>query len=1034
MALVLFTDSPKITDTILFEITTPDAYDCLTANPYKVDRLVVYYVERDFLGSNFGEYEKSVPDPRLEDALRTARDALCIDPSPENIAEIQRILDEIESSSQKTTFYYKDRVAVKTVGSEGSPAWIASDSESLLVNTDTATFTYEWNPDGSIREGDYFVCWTWTPLMAGEKLSAHVQFQIAGDPSAVTAIPTHVTAEGKYETLLERYLPEMYKQYVADLDVSPEVLDSFNQSVANGFTFIEDQANQVIDLFDANALHETLLVYLGNLFGLKLKSDDPTLWRRQIKRAIPLYKKKGTLGGLSEAFAQAGMTLDRYVPYWQIVSPYTRTESFQSDGSNQFKLAAEVILPIDGVNFALWLKRSSETEYTTIPSSYVSFETGDDGVTVMTWVADQLSGGGVELFEGDYVKVRYVYHEVPGSTEQQIENYFQSLSLADQRDENEQTYPLLNWNVRLIDEDDPLFNTLVPVRHPFYDPTVFGWLRTEFAYSENIYNMEEWNGSTRPSTNPCDIDKDFLDVCSACLSSSYSVDIGVKELSNDRMLEAQEILKEFTPFHTQVHTINFSGEVQEFMPPPVETVETLIGIDVIQHVISGNANTIFHRYISDGLIGNAIVNREELTDKLTVLSGKLGTGYNDHVAFVSPDHDLAGLGLGETTHILEVLAPSGNAGTYQIDDCEGRVARVKTTVNEPVDTTVFTFNLSNVLYGNSFSTITQDDLVKLADADVDFAALGVKSNWDVEHTEDYAGGPWKVLITAYSATPFEINDVIQNTLVIQDSSVLPNVDTSPISYTLLDDNDEVIETSTVGSLTVVRRGFVDTNDYVISNIHEFIRMGDLLYYDGNEYPILEFEGNAFWIGEYTDGDASGVTIQTRRRLIDGAVGQFGYRGLRLTTFADHEAEFGMINGQNPPPENEQTESSRFKENYLFFINDEYFKIADIDGDRVVLSGREQNWMTEAAGGTVVAYAIVHFPTKSVDVSMTVFEQIDRRGSDTVIREIESSVDDTVAIVALSSSPSSGPEENTTQEEGITFAIQYRSGEIVEGEL
>jgi len=51
-------------------------------------------------------------------------------------------------------------------------------------------------------------------------------------------------------------------------------------------------ANQLIDLFDANALHESLLNYLSNLFAIKLRSSDPTLWRRQIKEAIPLFKKR----------------------------------------------------------------------------------------------------------------------------------------------------------------------------------------------------------------------------------------------------------------------------------------------------------------------------------------------------------------------------------------------------------------------------------------------------------------------------------------------------------------------------------------------------------------------------------------------------------------------------------------------------------------------------------------------------------------------------------------------------------------------
>lgn len=512
------------------------------------------------------------------------------------------------------------------------------------------------------------------------------------------------------------------------------------------------------------------------------------------------------------------------------------------------------------------------------------------------------------------------------------------------------------------------------------------------------------------------------------------MDIDVQSLSNDRMLEAQEILREFTPFHAQVHSINFSGEVNEFVAPPVENIESLITIDYLQNVISGNVNTIFHRYIKDGLVGNAIVNREDLADKLTVLSGKLGTAYNDHVAFVAPDFDLEGLGLGETNHILEVLAPSGNAGIYQIDDCSGRTARVKTAVNEPLDTSAFTFNLSNIVYGNYFSDIFQDDLFEFSDPNVDFVSLGVKSNWDVLNTSGYTGSAWKVLIPAYSSQPYEINNVIQGVLYLNGDGLLPVVNSSGLIYTLYDDLNNIIQSSNSGQLNVTRRGRIELNDIALININEFIRICDKLYYDSTEYTIVEIGNNSFWFTGYTGGNASGVTIQTRRRLIESAVGYFGYKGLRLKTWSDHEVEFGMINGQNPPAEDDQTDDSKFKENFLFSINGDFYKIYDIDGDQVILAGREQNWMTWGAGGTTVAYSIVHFNTKTVDVSFTVFEGINRNGSDTVIREIESDVDNTVAIIALSAPQSSGPEEEMSQKEGITFVIERKDGGTVEGEL
>lgn len=1308
MALVNFTDDPRVTDTILLKITTPDIYSCLVSNPYKIDNVTVYYIERDFLGNNFGEYIKSVSDPLLQSKLELARQNLCNNPSQDNIYNVQKILDEIDSSAQKNTFYFKDRVVSLKIGNENFPAWLSTDiANSALTLVDTATFTYEWNPNGSIREGDYFLCWTWTPLAAGDKLSSNIQFHVQGDPNAVVSIPTHITPHGKYETLLERYLPEMYKQFIADSDETPQVLDALNQSIANGFTFIENQANQIIDLFDANAIHESLLAYLSNLFGIKLKSDDPTLWRRQIKQAIPLFKKKGTLPCLEEAFSQAGMKLNLYTQYWQIVSPYTWVESFKVTDNLIFPLTKNnIILPIDPNNFSLWLKRVGQENYVQISNSYVTFYTDDYGVINMMWVADQLSSGGVNLFIDDRLKVVYQYREIP-SGQQSVENYIQSLPLADQRDESSQEFPLKNWNVRLISEDDPMFNVLVPTTHPFYDPITFGWLRTQFAYSENIYNMEEYNGcvtkdtivvtengtmmigditnekfilsefglrkfsglksqglkptlsvntkmgrkivatynhkfkvmdyncnfiwkkchelnkgdlilckkgscnnenkeidfikkifnsngsfikneptftfennnllnkiqnillaigissrieennfqvivedidvfcekfsinyektlpeisclksifkcieknnamsfinvakliklnnsikdkdidkaisiyfeknknydivskyiennwffdkvaeiidvgnnevfdpldveetssyvsngmishnSTRPSLDPCNIDKYFLDPCSACLGSKYSVDIEVNELSNDRMMEVQDILKEYTPFHCQLHSINFSGEINEFVQQPVETIESLITIDYLQNIISGNVNSIFNRYIIDGLSGSAIINRQALADQQTVLSGKLGKAYNDHVAFVSPDFDIEGLGIGETSHVLEVLSPSSNAGTYQIDQCSGKTARIKTSVSEPLDNSAFTFNLSNILYQNTFSNVSQDDQFVFSDNSIDFSFLGVKSNWDIDNTIGYTGSAWKILIPTYSSTAYEIDKIIQGNLYILDNLSLPISNVSGINYSLYDDNNNLIANSTSGVLNVIRRGRVDLNDLALISIDEFIRVGDKLYYNGVEYPIVELKNNSFWFSDYTDGNASGVSIQTRRRLIDMAVGYFGYKGLRLRTWGDHEVEFGMINGDNPPAINLQTDDSKFIENFLFLINGEFYKIYEIDGKEVVLAGREQDWMTLSAGGTAVAYSIVHFQSKTVDVSFTVFDQINRNGSDTVIREINSTIDNTVAINALSMSQGSGIEQEISQDEGITFIIET-NGQIVEGAL
>ena len=1033
MALKNFTENPRTTDTILLTIETTDSSGCLDT-PYKIDSATVYYVERNFVGTNWGEYDYQIQDQEVRAALDAAVAEACLSPTPENLEKVETLQQKLSSSTTTMPYYYKERRAVEVIGTPSYPAWLSTDlpnsqfTQSVDENDNLieGKFEYQWTPDGAIREGSYFLCWTWTPNPAGSKLTSHMPFNIVGDPRAVMTIPTHVAPDGKYETLLERYLPEMYKTFLTDNDLTPSTTLNLNKSVADGFTILENFANQIVDLFDANALHESLLMYLSNLFDLRLKSDDPTLWRRQIKEAIPLFKKKGTLEALSSAFAQAGISLNSFTQHWQLTSKYTWQESFKVADSPKFVLSKKtIILPVDEDNFKLWIRREGESTYVEHSLDYVRFEIDEvchDKVT-MTWIGDEVSSGPIDLFEGDILRVMYKYKEVPDISEQQLENYLRALPLLDNRDETSQAYPPKNWNVRIIDEQDPLFSILIPVKHPFADPLVFGFIRTEFAYSENIYNMEEYNGSTRPSFDACNIDKSFIDPCGACIGSSYSVDVGVQDLCNDRMLEAQDVLEENMPFHAVLQTISFTGEISEFIQPPTEAIDFLVHIDRIENHLSGEANPIFTRHIES----EWIVDRETLADQMTVLSGKLGTATNDYVAIVAPDLIFNDLGVMLQNHVLEVLSPSVNTGTYTIAGLQGRTANISSAVIEPLDESQFTFNLSNITYSNYSTVIDQDDYFQFTDLTILFEDAGVKTLWDAINTPSYTGGSWKILIPAYSATAYEIRDIVNGALILDGDLNLPTSHTTNISYSLLDDNDVEIYTSIDGDLAVERRALIKFNDSVLE-IHEVVNLRDFLYYNSTEYEVVAFSGQNFWIRNWTDGDMAGVTVEIRRRIANKKTGQFGYRGLHLSTFSDHESEFDIQNGSNPPVT--LTEDNNFKENYMFKINNEFFKILEWDEKEVKLAGRDQYWMTDVAGGTGVAYSIVHFPKIGVNVGFTVFDELDRDGHDPVIRTIADPIGN-LTIVALSAG-GTGMQENVGQEEGISFSIQTRNGHTEEG--
>jgi hypothetical protein len=178
----------------------------------------------------------------------------------------------------------------------------------------------------------------------------------------------------------------------------------------------------------------------------------------------------------------------------------------------------------------------------------------------MSWISTILN-----IVEGDIIRVLYQYAPVPNPTEQSLDEYIRTLPLIDTRDERLQEYPRKNWNVRGITDDDVLYDIIVTSKHPFHDFLVFGKVRTEFPYSENIYNMEEYNGSIRNSKVPCDIDKNFMDSCALCMSSSFVIDVEVENLSDDRIAEFYEVFKESAPFHAVLNTVNFQGGWNEFV-------------------------------------------------------------------------------------------------------------------------------------------------------------------------------------------------------------------------------------------------------------------------------------------------------------------------------------------------------------------------------------------------------------------------------------------------------------------------------------
>lgn len=536
---------PTVSDSIFFDLVTPNQQK-LVQNPYSIDKIVIYHLECDRSGKKHSFQREYVSDHFLKK----------IDQDKDAIAEVQ-------AATIVQTAYFNEPNPVYVSGDEKTPLW-TKQKPGLLKNIAPGKFEFEWIPSGH-REGNYIIKWYYRSEEGGIPQTQNIHFVIACQESSKTLAPYRKTEPDKYKTLLDRYLPAVYKTQILDEDITPDIIEKLHFAIDDGFTLLDNLTTQLVDITDANYTQQSLLPLLASFFDLKLRSGIASNWRRQIKQAMPLYKAKGTFSSLKEALDQAGIALKKLTRLWQVVSSHTWIESFRVENNNHvFELKKH---PIND-NVKVAVKSAGTKEYFELPSDFISI---NNAKAVWTGMAKSES---MELLPGDIVRIQYQYRHFTDNVE--VDKYILSLPLSDQRNEADQLYPLKNWNVRAIEEDDPMFSRIVVDRHPFHDPVVFGKVRSTFMYSEKIYNMDAYDGSLRDSTNFCDIDRDFLDTCSDCQGSKFSVDLEITDLSTERVQEAYEIIEEFSPFHAILHTMNIRGVIKDFVLSPIDNIESRI--------------------------------------------------------------------------------------------------------------------------------------------------------------------------------------------------------------------------------------------------------------------------------------------------------------------------------------------------------------------------------------------------------------------------------------------------------------------------
>ena len=757
-----------------------------------------------------------------------------------------------------------------------------------------------------------------------------------------------------------------------------------------------------------------------------------------------------------------------YRQLWQVTSKYTWVESFKYDNSTlSWELEKVLIEPIDLNNFELSIRPYDSDSYTTLSSDYVSFSTSN-GITTMTWIGDTLLIDPITLVDGDIVKILYQYETVPNPVEQDLENYIRLLELIDKRDEKSQIYPLKNWNVKGLEQDDVLFSLIVPNRNPFHDFLVFGQIRTEFPYSENIYNMEEYNGSIRNSKVPCDIGREFIDPCFSCIGSSYNIDIQIDHISNDRINEFYEILKENMPFHSLLNTVNFYGGLQEFIASPEEYIECLIKYSQIQYCVSGEGQKYFNRSMRlsnlNDLPNSECIFRNELANKTEVVSSASATAYNSDIVVYCPSQSMSGFAVrNDSSSILQILDGS-YAGNYIVYGVEDKIVHFNTSPSEPVNgcenifdwsgslsTCSFPFRIVNTIIDNynygSLCNIDQDNFIVFGNSSKDFAAMGVVGQFDVD--QGTAASAYEISIPAYSLTNYTILNVDSNgNLILQFDSSMPSVSTTGVTYTIYN-GVTVVDTGTLGFLTVTNRGVVTVLNSSILPISSMIDGPNFyLTVSGVDYEISSLvngTNDQFYISGWNTGSIAGLNMIVTRRMIDNVIGYMSHRGLNLRfSGIDYETSLGIQNGSNNVLPYSDPIENNFMANYIVEVDGVNYWMTGINGNSpagdttINLSGPDIYWKTFSNGGTSVTVNIYKYESLGATIPGQqkgqvehTFQKIDRSGSPNVVGTNE--VDDTI-VASLSVADDGMPNDKIKHKESISYKIVYSNGSKEEGEL
>jgi len=1023
-------ENPNVNDQIIIDFYTPQKdtanMGCFNQDPYAITNIKIYFIARDINGDTSLQNISETFDIKLYKEYLNKYQQYCQEVNPtlkqEYYNDAEELRKQLVNTSVASSVYFTQSIVELNIGSITESLWVngAPNTDSVVKkvsNTETIQyghFEFTWKPNSSVREGDYYLCFTWQPnSLSTETYSDFVKFYLNSDVANTVATPSHIVSPDKYLKLLEAYTPEMYFTNYANDDVSVDTLNKLNKSIASGFNILENLGLQLQDIQDANATQEPLLVFLSNLFSLKLRTQDPTLWRRQIKTAMPKAKKKGTYEGLKQALSEANIRLVKLDQLWQCGTDFMFAESFQYLGINEFILS-NISLPINTTYFEIEF-RKKEDSYSASSLSNITITTSD-GKSVMKWV-------GNPLVLGDHIKITYQILPFTNPSDVTIYNYIKTLPLADQRDDRYFDFPKKDWNTRLISEFDSMFGVIVAQKNPITGPTNFGKIRTIFPYSENVYNMDEYNGSLRDSQEPCDIDKNFIEPCRGTISSFFDIVVEIENYSSFRITEYYEILNEYIPLHANLNDHWISASLEDFFIPPEETIETFIVYNGNEFTIAGNAQIMLNRAVYYGPYPINML-RNNLASE-TVLDTGSTNAYNKIINLFSYGVNFQNIGISSNSSKTFLEITSGvYTGNYTVSNPNGFYIQVIESVAEPINLSNFSYKLSNIFIDDPSFTVTQANKYKLSDASFNYNKYNIKTLWDV--SKGYATASYKVRI---SATDYDIEDVLDNVIYIKDNGSLSNISTYPLSYSILDSSSNIILTSTTGNYLVENYAKVTVNAGLgYTNITQVVNQDTYFYNNGTgiEYKFYSYDSSSntsFYISGWNLG--SGVYSGKILNRVATNTGSLSYYGMKIQKPAGWPV-FDI-------PATTIVDTQNFKENYLVFIGTKPYYFVDdvVDGSGNLTIGGDL--MTLKTTGTSLSYELRHYTKASVTSDGVTYKGVDRSGAALYYSDPTGLVIP-FAMAGAEEEPTGGPQDQIKNTESISFKIEYSDGKTQEGDI